>query len=76
MVVLSADADHTRGSALRGFGTGRMSAIELKAFLAAMEIVREANTAAVAIAHDLIDTDDDRSDRIGLADLPASRTIH
>jgi hypothetical protein len=76
MVASSADADHTRGSALRGFGTGRMSAIELKAFLAAMEIVREANTAAVAIAHDLIDRDDDRSDQLGLVEPPVSRTIH
>ena len=53
-----------------------MSAIELKAFLAAMEIARQANTAAIAIAHDLIDRDDDRGDRFGLVDFPVSRTIH
>jgi hypothetical protein len=53
-----------------------MSAIELEAFLAAMEIARQANTAAIAIAHDLIDTDNDRSDRLGAVDRPASRTIH
>ncbi len=63
-------------AACADFGTGLMSAIELKAFLAAMEIARQANTAAIAIAHDLIEADDDRSDRLGLADLPASRTIH
>jgi hypothetical protein len=66
----------TRKAAARaGFGTGSMSAIELKAFLAAMEIAREANTAAIAL--ELTDKDDDgRSDRLGLANLPASRTIH
>jgi hypothetical protein len=53
-----------------------MSAIELKAFLAAMEIARQANTAAMAIAHDLIEPDADCSDRLGLGELPASRTIH
>jgi len=53
-----------------------MSAIELKAFLAAMEIARQANTAAIAIALDLTDKDDGHSDRLGLVDLPASRTIH
>jgi hypothetical protein len=65
-----------KAAACAGFGTGLMSAIELKAFLAAMEIARQANTAAIAIAHDFIDRDDDRTDRLGLVDLPASRTIH
>jgi hypothetical protein len=53
-----------------------MSAIELKAFLAAMEIVREANTAAIAIAHDLIDTDDGHDDQLCLVEPPVLRTIH
>jgi len=51
-----------------------MSAIELEAFLAAMEIARQANTAAMAMAHDLIETNG--SDRPGLAELSASHTIH
>ena len=65
-----------KAAACAGFGTGVMSAIELRAFLAAMEIARQANTAATAIAHDLIDRDDDHGDRLGLVDLPVSRTIH
>jgi len=65
-----------KAAACAGFGMGLMSAIELKAFLAAMEIARQANTAAIAIALDLTDKDDGHSDRLGLVDLPASRTIH
>ena len=65
-----------KAAACAGFGTGLMSAIELKAFLAAMEIARQANTAAIAIALDLTDKDDGRSDQPGLVDLPASRTVH
>jgi hypothetical protein len=65
-----------KAAACAGFGTGLMSAIELKAFLAAMEIARQANTAAIAIALDLTDKDNGRSDQSGLTDLPVSRTIH
>jgi hypothetical protein len=63
-----------KAAACADFGTGHMSAVELKAFLAAMEIARQANTAALAL--DLTDKDDGHSDQPVLTHLPVSRTVH
>jgi hypothetical protein len=50
-----------------------MSAIELEAFLAAMEVVRCVNAAAIAVSQTSSDEIDDRDHRL---DLGPSPTIH
>jgi hypothetical protein len=50
-----------------------MSAIELEAFLAAMEVVRCVNAAAIAVSQTLSDDIEDRDYRL---DPSASPTIH
>jgi hypothetical protein len=50
-----------------------MSANELEAFLAAMDVVRCVNAAAIAVAQTLSDEIEDRDHRL---DLGASPTIH
>jgi hypothetical protein len=52
-----------------------MSAIELESFLAAMEIVRRANAAALAVLQNPADEIDERDRRLDLAASPAI-TIH
>lgn len=52
-----------------------MSAIELEAFLAAMDLVRRANLAATAAAPDAVDASAQRDDA-GFPDLPTSPTLH
>ena len=53
-----------------------MSAEELKEFLAAMELVRQANTAFSDVMGDLLDQDDDLDDGSVFADLRRSVTLH
>jgi hypothetical protein len=51
-----------------------MSAAELNEFLAAMEIVRQANAALLDVASTAID--EDRDERVTLAEIFISATIH
>jgi len=51
-----------------------MSAAELNEFLAAMEIVRQANAALLDLASTVID--EDRDERVRLAEIFISSTIH
>jgi pilus assembly protein TadC len=51
-----------------------MSAAELNEFLAAMEIVRQANAALLDVASTVVD--EDRDERIRLAEIFISATIH
>jgi hypothetical protein len=51
-----------------------MSAAELNEFLAAMEIVRQANAALLEVACTAID--EDRDQRVRLAEIFISSTIH
>ena len=54
-----------------------MSAEELKEFLAAMELVRQANAAfAAEVMGDLLEQDDDFGDDNVFADLSRSVTLH
>jgi hypothetical protein len=53
-----------------------MSAEELKEFLAAMELVRQANAAFAEIMGDLIEQSDDLGDDHMFADPSRSVTLH
>ena len=53
-----------------------MSAEELKEFLAAMELVRQANAAFAEVMGDLLDQDDDFDDDSVFADIHRSVTLH
>ena len=53
-----------------------MSAEELREFLAAMELVRQANAAFSDLAHDFLDQDDDLDDDGSFAEPPKSVTLH
>ena len=53
-----------------------MSATELKAFLSAMELVRQANTAALEMACNEIDEDGDLDENHSPADSCRSITLH
>jgi len=52
-----------------------MNAEELKEFLAAMELVRQANTAFAEVMGDLLDQNDDL-DHVVFSDLRQSVTLH
>jgi hypothetical protein len=54
---------------------GAMNAEELKEFLAAMELVRQANTAFAEVMGDLLDQNDDL-DHVVFSDLRQSVTLH
>ena len=53
-----------------------MSAEELKEFLAAMELVRQANAAFAEVIGDLLEQDDNFGDDNVFADLSRSVTLH
>jgi hypothetical protein len=53
-----------------------MSAEELKEFLAAMELVRQANAAFAEVMGDPLEQDDDLGDDNVFADLSRSVTLH
>lgn len=53
-----------------------MSAEELREFLAAMELVRQANAAFADVMGDLLEQDDDFGDDDVFADLSRSVTLH
>ena len=53
-----------------------MSAEELKEFLAAMELVRQANAAFAEVIGDLLEQDDDFGDDNVFAELSRSATLH
>jgi len=53
-----------------------MSAEELKEFLAAMELVRQANAAFAEVMGDLLEQDDDFGDDNVFADLARPVTLH
>jgi hypothetical protein len=70
-LIVNADR---KSDSLRGEERLSMSAAELSEFLAAMEIVRQANAALLDVA--ITAVDEDRDERVRLAETFISPTIH